>query len=143
MATTQMVRQKQTQLTTTINKAQSLHLVQTMLHGALSSLTWIRGVFPDKAFVERYYETRQTPLPYADFAAGQMPAENIDTKSSKVYVLQRDCSKRVDNFLDWLVSDFASEIHQKNALTSCRRAVFSQRSLLASYAQSDFSSILM
>ena len=105
MANVQLVRQRQTQVTTAINETQSMQLVQTMLHGALSSLAFHRDLFPERAFALRYYELRQTPLPYADFAAARMPSHLADTDvlHTRLPILQRDCSKRANVFLDWLV----------------------------------------
>jgi meiosis-specific protein HOP1 len=109
MANVQLVRTRQTYATTTINEVQSIQLVQTMLHGALSSLTYLRDLFPEKAFEDRYYEMRETPLPYADFAAARMPSlkAEADQHSTKVPILLRQRSKRADLFLDWLVSAFS------------------------------------
>lgn len=109
MANVQLVRTRQTYATTTINEVQSIQLVQTMLHGALSTLTYLRELFPEKAFENRYYEMRETPLPYADFAAARMPSlkGEADQHSTRLPVLLRQRSKRADLFLDWLVSAFA------------------------------------
>lgn len=106
MANVQLVRQRQTQVMTTINEVQSIQLVQTMLHGALSTLTYLRELFPEKAFVSRYYEMRETPLQYKDFAAARMPSRQneADVHSTVLPILQRHRSKRADIFLDWLVS---------------------------------------
>jgi meiosis-specific protein HOP1 len=76
MANVQLVRTGQTYATTTVNEVQSIQLVQTMLHGAMSTLTYLRELFPEKAFEYRYYEMRETPLPYKDFAAARMPSYN-------------------------------------------------------------------
>ncbi|GAB7327766.1 hypothetical protein MBLNU13_g11577t2 [Cladosporium sp. NU13] len=104
MANVQLVRTRQTFATTTINEVQSIQLVQTMLHGAMSTLTYLRELFPEKAFEYRYYEMRETPLPYKDFAAARMPSfkSEADPHSTKLPVLLRKRSKRADLFLDWL-----------------------------------------
>ena len=106
MANVQLVRTRQTFATTTINEVQSIQLVQTMLHGAMSTLTYLRELFPEKAFEYRYYEMRETPLPYKDFATARMPSykSEADPHSTKLPVLLRKRSKRADLFLDWLVS---------------------------------------
>ena len=144
MANVQLVRTRQarqTNATTTINEVQSIQLVQTMLHGAMSTLTYLRELFPEKAFEYRYYEMRETPLPYKDFASARMPSykSEADPHSTKLPVLLRKRSKRADLFLDWLVS--ASACHPGASLTRRRRKESSQNSTLASYAQYSYSSI--
>lgn len=141
MANVQLVRTRQTYATRTINEVQSIQLVQTMLHGAMSTLTYLRELFPEKAFEYRYYEMRETPLPYKDFAAARMPSykSEADPHSTKLPVLLRKRSKRADLFLDWLVSAFAC--HVGASLTQRRRKESSQKSTLASYAQYSYSSI--
>jgi hypothetical protein len=106
MANVQLIRARQTFATTTINQVQSIQLVQTMLHGAMSTLTYLRELFPEKAFADRYYEMRETPLPYAEFAAARMPSHKgeADEHSTRLPVLIRERSRRADLFLDWLVS---------------------------------------
>lgn len=135
MANVQVVRTRQTYATTTINRVQSIQLVQTMLHGALSTLTYLRELFPERAFDDRYYEMRETPLPYADFAAARMPSlkGKADPHSTKVPVLMRQRSNRVDMFLDWLVSAFACS--NEDMLIMHRRKASSQSSNRASYVQ--------
>lgn len=141
MANVQLVRTRQTYATTTINEVQSIQLVQTMLHGAMSTLTYLRELFPEKAFEYRYYEMRETPLPYKDFAAARMPSykSEADTHSTKLPVLLRKRSKRADLFLDWLVS--VSACYVGALLTQRRRKESSQNSTLASYAQYSYSFI--
>lgn len=106
MANVQIVRQCNVQrnpiTTTKVDQVQSLQLVQTMLHGALSILTYSRGLFPLKVFEERFYDS---PISYENFANGQMPTNKAEANSlsTKVPVLMRQRSKRADMLLDWLV----------------------------------------
>lgn len=141
MANIQLVRTRQTFATMTINEVQSIQLVQTMLHGAMSTLTYLRELFPEKAFEYRYYEMRETPLPYKDFAAARMPSykSEADPHSTKLPVLLRKRSKRADLFLDWLVS--ASACHAAASLTQSRRKESSRNLTPASYALYSFSFI--
>ena len=108
MASIQLVRQRNTQtLTATkLDQVQSLQLVQTMLHSALSTLTYLRNLFPDRAFEERRYEMRDTIVPYADYAAARIPSvkDDADIPHTNLPILVRDRSRRADVFLDWLVS---------------------------------------
>jgi len=105
MASVQLVRQRN-EVRTTMDQKQSLEIVQTMLHSALSSLTFMRGLFPVKAFDERVYEMRDEVLPYDDFASARMPTtrDKATTPNTTLRVLRRDRSRRVNTFLDWLVS---------------------------------------
>jgi hypothetical protein len=103
MASMQILKQQNEQR---MDQKQSLELVQTMLHSALSSLTFMRGLFPEKAYDEKVYEMRDNILPYNDFAEGKMPDTTTGASApyTVVRVLQRDRSRRVNTFLDWLVS---------------------------------------
>jgi meiosis-specific protein HOP1 len=108
MASIQLVRQRnvQTRTTTKLDQAQSLQLVQTMLHSALSTLTYLRSLFPDKASLEQRYALSDTITPYAEYAAARMPSVNddADTPHTNLPILLRGRSRRADVFLDWLVS---------------------------------------
>jgi meiosis-specific protein HOP1 len=108
MASIQLVRQRsvQTRTTTKLDQAQSLQLVQTMLHSALSTLTYLRSLFPDKAFVEQRYALSDTITPYAEYAAARMPPvkDDAETPHTNLPILLRGRSRRADVFLDWLVS---------------------------------------
>ena len=108
MASMQIVRQRnvQTRTTTKLDQAQSLQLVQTMFHSALSTLTYLRSLFPEKAFVEQRYALSDTITPYVDYAAARMPSVNDDTETphTNLPTLLRGRSRRADVFLDWLVS---------------------------------------
>ncbi|KAM0716335.1 hypothetical protein Q7P37_007780 [Cladosporium fusiforme] len=116
MANVQIVRQQQVQrnpLTTTkVDQAQSLQLVQTMLHGALSMLTFSRGLFPEKAFATRFYDSQDITNSYESFASGRMPSTKAEAKgpSTKVPVLMRQRSRRADRLLDWLERGIFHEI---------------------------------
>jgi meiosis-specific protein HOP1 len=121
MTSMQLVKQRNVRKSTTTTKldqAQSLQLVQTMLHSALSTLTYLRNLFPDRAFVQRRYEMRDTVIPYTEYAAARMPSVNDDAEMpyTNVPILIRDHSRRADVFLDWLVSgDRTSQWHSTNA----------------------------
>lgn len=127
MANVQLLRQRNVQTnaytTTRVDQAQSLELVQTMLHGALSTLTYLRGLFPTKAFESCYYRLRDAPLSYADFAAGRMPTkkDEADDLSTKIPVLLRERSRRVDRFLDWLASN-SNSTHASASLLTLHRS---------------------
>lgn len=112
MASVQLVKQRTklaaTRHTTAVSQKQSLELVQTTFLGALSILTYTRELLPEKAYVKRYYDTREDVLPYEDFAAGKMPEDRQDSigAHTALKLLQRGRSKRTDVFLDLLVSSF-------------------------------------
>jgi hypothetical protein len=108
MPSIQVVKQRNVQTRTTIklDQAQSLQLVQTMLHSALSTLTYLRNLFPERAFAQRRYEMRATVMPYKEYAAARMPSvkDDAEVPYTNVPILVRNHSKRADVFLDWLVS---------------------------------------
>jgi meiosis-specific protein HOP1 len=111
MSSVQLLRQRN-EVRTAMDQKQSLELVQTMLHSALSSITYIRGLFPLKSYDQRVYEMRDRMLPYDDFAEGRMPDDLNDAIAphTTIRVLRRGRSRRVDTFLDWLVSNASLQI---------------------------------
>ncbi|KAK3724805.1 hypothetical protein LTR37_000853 [Vermiconidia calcicola] len=106
MATIQLQKAKNagTVTKTAITQKQSLEVVQTMLHGGLSTLSYLRCFFADKAFEHQVYPIGDNIYSYEDYAGGKLP-QNVKTKndsSTKMQVLRRGRSRRVDMFLDWL-----------------------------------------
>jgi len=91
---------------TKLDQRQSLEVLQTTLHGALSIITYLRDLFPSKAYTNRWYESRDAVLPFEDYASARMPQtrSNAAEQSTQIPVLQRHKSKRADAFLQWLVS---------------------------------------
>nr|OQO24264.1 hypothetical protein B0A51_10124 [Rachicladosporium sp. CCFEE 5018] len=118
MANVQLVKQRtaQTVTQTVMTQKQSQVMVQTMLHSALSSLTYVRDLFPSKAFDNRYYEMRDDVLPYEDFASANMPEDGKKAAKphTKLPVLRRGRSRRADKFLDWLENSAFNEIDSGN-----------------------------
>lgn len=109
-ATKQVQKTKTTQATTqtAITQAQSLAIVQTLLHGGLSNLAYYRELFSEKVFDIQPYQAGRIPS-YADFAEGHAATgakngQNPRTQAVNMAVLRRNRSKRVDQVLDHLVS---------------------------------------
>lgn len=115
MANVQITRQHNasqlTKTATKLDQKQSLEVVQTMLHSAISSVTYLRELFPTKAYTSRWYEYRDTVLPYEDYIAGNLPrfAEEAQEPRINVPILQHRRSKRVDVFLQWLVGQACNQ----------------------------------
>ena len=65
--------------------------------------------FVETAFDEQVYEMNDHIHPYDDYAAGKLTKDRHGAKSpsTAMRVLRRGRSKRVDMFLDWLVSTFS------------------------------------
>ncbi|KAI7182079.1 hypothetical protein KC316_g10017 [Hortaea werneckii] len=87
-----------------IDQKQSLEVVQTLLHCGLSSLSYQRALFSDKVFDEQFYVTSDHVHSYADYAAAKLPKRSPrdGITATKMQVLRRGRSRRVDQFLDWL-----------------------------------------
>ncbi|KAK4545923.1 hypothetical protein LTR36_002487 [Oleoguttula mirabilis] len=100
----QKTRNASTVTKTAIDQKQSLEVVQTMLHGGLSSLAYMRNFFAEKAFDEQMYEMSDRIHSYKDYAAGKLVKERSEANapSTAMRILRRGRSKRVDMFLDWL-----------------------------------------
>ena len=91
---------------TAIDQKQSLEVVQTMLHGGLSSLAYLRQFFRDGVFEHQYYTFSADRIhPYADYAGGKIKdvGAHANGPKTRMPVLRRGRSKRVNEFLDWIV----------------------------------------
>ena len=114
MASMQVLRQRNageaTKTHTHLDQKQSLEIVQTMIHSALSTITYLRNLFPEKAYTTGWYELRDTVLPYADYAAVRMPRAASEAGDVRVQIpiLQRGRSRRVEMFLLWIVRNILS-----------------------------------
>jgi len=64
------------------------------------------GFFAEKAYDERIYDMSDTVIPYKDYTAGKLATtrSGANQPSTVIRILCRGRSKRVDLFLDWLVS---------------------------------------
>lgn len=135
--TTMQVQKSIVTTKTAIDQKQSLEIVQTLLHGGLSTLTYLRCVwyvshgsqqpadlrrnfFDEKAFDEQCYDMSDRVRSYEEFAAGQLCKTRSDAQEpmTVVQVLRRGRSRRADVFLDWLV--------RRQTLISCRVTNISQ-----------------
>lgn len=108
--TKQIQKTKTTQVTTrtAITQAQSLAIVQTLLHGGLSNLAYYRELFPERVFDIQPYQADRIPS-FEDYAEGRLGASAKDGKKPRtqvvnVAVMRRERSKRLDKFLKHLVS---------------------------------------
>ena len=110
------VQLQKTVTKTAIDQKQSQDVVQTMMHGALSSLAYLRYFFPDKAFEERFYEMSEKLPSYADYAAGKLTKDELEATSpkTKMQILRRGRSRRADMFLDWLEQGVFKAIEDGN-----------------------------
>ncbi|KAF2812571.1 uncharacterized protein BDZ99DRAFT_496961 [Mytilinidion resinicola] len=112
-------RTDQTTLTTStqlIEQQQSTEVVQSLIHGSISCLSYLRSLFPEGCFDEQWYDYGDTHWPYEDYAAGNYLPEHSSSQASAkdkgksdpklkgtcMRVLRRGRSKAVDTLLDWL-----------------------------------------
>ncbi|KAK5113843.1 hypothetical protein LTR62_003227 [Meristemomyces frigidus] len=89
---------------TAIDQKQSLEVVQTMLHGSLSTLTYCRALFAEHAFDTQIYDMAQNIHSYTDYAAGKLVKHTQQATKPHTFLrtLRRGRSRRVDKFLNWL-----------------------------------------
>ncbi|KAJ9635129.1 hypothetical protein H2199_008615 [Coniosporium tulheliwenetii] len=91
-----------------IEQKQSTEVVQTLLHGSISCLSYLRNLFPEKCFDDLVYETSSTHLPYEDYTMCRSlspPNKDKERTRTTMKVLQKGRSEVVDKFLAWLVSE--------------------------------------
>nr|POE74649.1 meiosis-specific protein hop1 [Quercus suber] len=102
---------------TAIDQVQSLELVQTMLHSGVADVS--SDFFTDGAFEEMYYDTSKKGYSYEDYTSGNTATRRGATKihnHTKIQVLRRGRTRRVDIFLDWLVGKLMSQLFHADRL---------------------------
>ncbi|KAK4978192.1 hypothetical protein LTR42_002570 [Elasticomyces elasticus] len=110
MAMMQLQRTRNAPTVTKIDQKQSLEVIQTMLHGSLSTLSYLREFFSEKVFERQLYEMADHIHSYEDYAAGKLAKHKHEAAEPAITmcILKRGCGKRADLFLDWLVRIYAS-----------------------------------
>lgn len=91
-----------------VDVEQSTQITQTLVHGCLSSVTFLRSIFPQNCFTTRYYHNTSTQWSYQDFALGTCTARDReiaghDGAGKAIIALKRGVSDRVDRFLGLMV----------------------------------------
>ncbi|OCL02733.1 hypothetical protein AOQ84DRAFT_348717 [Glonium stellatum] len=123
--------------TQVIKHQQSTEVIQTLLHGSVSCLSYLRNLFAERCFEDQFYETNDLHWSYGDYAEGKnIPREiagpsTIKGKEKATFrrhgtsmkVLRRGRSKGVDQLLDWLEKG-AFEALQRNVLRAIQLNIF-------------------
>ncbi|KAK0355576.1 hypothetical protein LTR91_009914 [Friedmanniomyces endolithicus] len=104
MAMMPMQRTRNAATVTKIDQRQSLEIIQTMLHGSLSALSYCRAFFAKKVFDSQVYKVANQITPYEQYAIGKLASYRgiASELATTMQVLRRGRSKRADAFLDWL-----------------------------------------
>jgi hypothetical protein len=101
--------------TQTVSVAQSLEVVQVLLHSCLSSLACTRGLFMESVYQKRLYHATEGHWSYEDFTSGKHTYDPEVTDMKKtgpaMWAFNRGVCKRVDQFLKLLVSRLQSSSH--------------------------------
>ncbi|KAK1822511.1 hypothetical protein LTR12_003074 [Friedmanniomyces endolithicus] len=104
MAMMPMQRTRNAATVTKIDQRQSLEIIQTMLHGSLSALSYCRAFFAERVFDSQVYRVANQITPYEEYAIGRLASKRGTTSelATTMRVMRRGRSKRADTFLDWL-----------------------------------------
>jgi hypothetical protein len=92
---------------TVTNVKQSVDIVQTLVHGSISSLLFLRKLLPASCFVEQSYAAIKNHGTYEQYASGLGVRDNLEPEKYPGWSfksLRRGKSTRADRLLDWLVS---------------------------------------
>jgi hypothetical protein len=94
--------------TQAVSVAQSLEVVQTLLHSCLSSLAFTRGLFMENVYQKRFYHAINSHWSYEDFASGKHSYDpkvtDLKMQGLAMWAFNRGVCKRVDQFLKLMVS---------------------------------------
>ncbi|KZF24910.1 hypothetical protein L228DRAFT_265418 [Xylona heveae TC161] len=94
-----------------VNQLQSFEIVETCLRAAISCLSYLRQLFPEECFEERYYDNLNRNCSYKEFVAGQGEFGDTDGEllgqkprrpGSTLKLLVRGRSSLADTLLNWL-----------------------------------------
>lgn len=103
--TQNVIRNAATEVVVKVNQKQSLNIVQTSVAATLSTILFIKDVFPPD-----YYEHRSYNFRSADFSYSVTPADAISVKKQNAdentvswHMLLKGKHKHVDKMLYWLV----------------------------------------
>ncbi|KAF2739617.1 DNA-binding protein [Polyplosphaeria fusca] len=103
---------------------QSTEVMQTLLHSALSAVTYARGIFPIECFDFQVYKNISDEYTYRDFAKDSGKAKQGTGKS--VYVLKQGRSSRADKFINWLQTGVFDAL-QRSYLRGLQISMFEDR----------------
>lgn len=120
-----------------IEQQQSTEVVETLLHGSISCLSYLRNLFAESCFDDQFYEMNDLHWSYGDYAEGKhVPRDTAGQGSARgkekatyrrhgtsMKVLRRGRSKGVDQLLDWLERG-AFEALQRNVLRAIQLNIF-------------------
>ena len=102
--TTQLQAAAETQQLVTVT--QSIEIVQTLLHGSVSSILFVRDLLPPEAFVDQYYAAINSHRRYSDYVSGMHdPAALAESVGHHFKSLKKGKSTRGDRIINLLVSD--------------------------------------
>jgi hypothetical protein len=94
--------------TQAVSVAQSLEIVQTLLHSCLSSLAFTRGLFMENVYKKKFYHAIDNHWSYQDFASDKHSYDpkvtDVKMHGLAMWAFNRGVCKRVDQFLKLMVS---------------------------------------
>ncbi|KAF2178333.1 hypothetical protein K469DRAFT_335916 [Zopfia rhizophila CBS 207.26] len=122
-STAQTEQETATSTDQAISVTQSTEVVQTLLHGSISCLSYLRSLFDEKCFDDQFYETSNAHWAYDDYAAGLSQPKQTKQTGTRMKVLRRGRSSNVDRLLDWLEKG-AFDALRRNVLRALQLNIF-------------------
>ncbi|KAF1984222.1 HORMA-domain-containing protein [Aulographum hederae CBS 113979] len=83
-------------------QAQSTALAQTLIHSAISSLAYVRNLFPQRCFADRPWSNDNANCSYEDFMAGSPDSNKKTDRGFTLKVMLQRENHNADTFLEWL-----------------------------------------
>ena len=93
-----------TQTLVTINQKQSLRLIQITVSAALSTILYIKNLFPDDYFETRTYDIANPNFPYTVKPSSDTIKQQENDKANVTWdILRRGKHAHTDKMWSWLV----------------------------------------
>ncbi|CAO2655935.1 Nn.00g047380.m01.CDS01 [Neocucurbitaria sp. VM-36] len=106
-----------------VDVEQSVQVMQTMLHGCLSSIVFQRSIFPPNCYETRYYVNNSSQWAYKDYLGAQQGVIKGDGAGGTILALKKGVSARVDRFLS-LMETGIFDVLRRGLLKSLHLSIY-------------------
>ncbi|KAF1845444.1 DNA-binding protein [Cucurbitaria berberidis CBS 394.84] len=124
--TTMTTTTTSTSTTQHVDVQQSVQIMQTMLHGCLSSIVFQRSIFPPNSYETRYYINNSSQWTYKDYLSANQGVIKGDGTGGPILALKKGVSARVDRFLGLMETGIFDAL-QRGFLKSLHLSIYEKQ----------------